>query len=251
MTLCIAIVKPVGKEITDEAIRNSAASNRDGGGYAFVGPKGKLVVKKGYFNVEKFIEDYRADEALYGSTSPALLHFRISTGGGVTVDNCHPFEYKHGALIHNGYFFSGSADKSDTRILVEAVGDKLTAKNVKEHSDKLSKAFAGSKVAILFKDRSFAIINEPSGMWDGGVWYSNGSFRRGVVSTRPTAGPVHTPGGAVRTPVAPSCAIPASSNLALVGDADDEVADWELEWGYRAGELTRTGGRYFPGRGMD
>lgn len=187
--MCIAIVKPIGTTISDEHLRNSAASNRDGGGYAFVEADGKMLVRKGYFNVDKFIEDYRADEERLGATSPALIHFRISTGGGVSVDNCHPFLFKHGALIHNGWFFSGYGDKSDTRLLMEDIGEHLTKARVESNKKELGEHFGmNNKVAILFRDRTVSIINEERGTWEEGVWYSNTTFRRSVMSTYYGAG---------------------------------------------------------------
>lgn len=186
--MCIAIVQPVGGIITDEEIRSCAAANPHGGGYAYV-HKGKVVVKKGYFNVEKFLEDYRADEAKFGKKSPFLLHFRISTGGKTNEENCHPFEYEHGAMIHNGYFFSSFGDDSDTNVFVQKLGPRLSKEAVAAHTDKLSEFVGSNKVAFLFHDRSYSILNARQWTEHNGTIFSNTSYRR-IISTyrAPTAG---------------------------------------------------------------
>lgn len=231
--MCIAIVKPIGAQITDDAIRNSAAANAHGGGYAFVTKKGKVLVRKGYFNVEKFIEDFRKDEAIHGGQSPALLHFRISTGGKTNEENCHPFEFKHGALIHNGYFFTATEEHSDTNLLVQAIGDHLTKKACEENKTLLARELGtGNKVAILFRDRTVSIINEIAGSWSDGVWFSNGSFRMGVTSRRP--------GPAVSSPIGtvPAASVGAACSSHHIYDADT----WDdIPFNQRGDILTRDG----------
>ena len=183
--MCIAILKPIGAAISDVALENSFHSNPQGAGYAFVGKKGRMVINKGFFDIKAFIEAYRKDELRYGDSSPALIHFRIATGSNVNEENCHPFQFKHGAFIHNGWFFSSTKEKSDTNLLVESVGEWLTKDKVLVHKEELAKHFGHNKVILLYRDKSTVILNEDAGVWDNGVWYSNTSFRRGVVSRVP------------------------------------------------------------------
>ena len=217
--MCIAILKPIGANITDDEIRNCARANREGGGYAFVGKKGKMWVRKGFFDVEKFIEAYREDEKKFGQTSPALLHFRIATGSKVNEDNCHPFVFKHGALIHNGWFFPSTQEKSDTRLLTERIGDWLTRDRAIKHREELSKYFGHNKVVLLYRDKTAVILNEDAGTWHNGVWFSNGGFRNYSVGFRP----------------GPSCAVGTASRKAGENDPYDDTENFDNEldelWG--------------------
>lgn len=180
--MCIAIVKPAGREVTDEIFQRCAQINRDGIGYAFV-ENGRVRVKKGYF-MEKdtdtlggFIPDYRADLARVGATSPFFIHFRASTGGGRTPENCHPFLFHDGALMHNGYFFSAGATKSDTNLLTEGISKHLKKDKVLAAKEELEKFWGkNNKVGLLYTDMSYVIINEDEGVWDNGVWYSNRGY---------------------------------------------------------------------------
>lgn len=227
--MCIAILKPIGAEITDEEIRNCAYSNAQGGGYAFVGRKNRMWIRKGFFDVNKFIEAYREDERKFGHTSPALLHFRIATGSKVNEENCHPFAFKHGALIHNGWFFPSTHEKSDTRILTERVGDWLTKERAIAHKEELSKYFGHNKVVLLYRDKTAVIFNEKAGTWHNGVWFSNTGFRSGSVGVRPGPG-----GSTCAVGTASIRGVPATGAANLPNEYDDgetfedEVTTWDM-----------------------
>lgn len=218
--MCIAILKPIGANITDEELNNSFNSNRQGGGYSFVGKKGRMVVRKGFFDFVSFLEAYRADEKRWGENSPALIHFRIATGSKVNEENCHPFEFKHGTFIHNGWFFSSTLEKSDTNIFVEKVGDWLTKDRAVAHKEELGKHFGYNKVVILYRDRTALILNESSGQWHNGVWYSNGGFRNNSVGFRP--GPNGT-NATVQT--APACGVGVAFRREASPLGDEEEFD--------------------------
>lgn len=180
--MCIAIVAPAGKVVRPEHLREAHNSNNDGSGYAYVDKdSNKVVIKKGYFTAEAFTEAYqRTLEEGHGETSPMLLHFRIATMGKVERDNCHPFAIDNGALIHNGILFYGvdrsGKDRSDTRIFAEYVGKSFTYDRVNRNMKFLKNLARSNKIALLFDDRKYAIINEDLGLWDDGIWYSNRSY---------------------------------------------------------------------------
>lgn len=75
--------------LTYDEIKNMALSNPHGMGWmANIG--GIIKYKKGYFNVDKFYNDYvslRKNKKLID----IALHFRIGTGSAIDVANCHPF----------------------------------------------------------------------------------------------------------------------------------------------------------------
>lgn len=176
--MCIAIVKTIDGAITDDALRNSEDANPHGAGYAFV-KEGKVVVKKGFFKIDDFIKAFREDEKAHGTDTPFILHFRWATCGLKDVANCHPFPTKHGAMMHNGHFYTSSTDKSDSAEIADELGEYLSKENVMMKLEELESVFNHNKVALLYHDKSFAIINEDLGKWDNGVWYSTDVYKYG------------------------------------------------------------------------
>jgi hypothetical protein len=69
---------------------------------------------------------------------------------------------------------------SDTRVFNHAILQQLPDAWWKNDATiaLLSYYAKGSKLVFLRNDSSYFIINEEDGLWDGGVWYSNTSFRR-------------------------------------------------------------------------
>jgi predicted glutamine amidotransferase len=171
--MCVAILRTPAGKLSDAVLKACFENNSHGAGFAFAA-KGKVAVRKGYFTFDDFLTAFRPVEEEMGDKGPMLVHFRISTGGTKTALNCHPFLFKHGALIHNGHFFSVSGDESDTNTLVKAIGDDLTRTGVRLHKEALEKSFGkGNKVALLYNDASYEIINESEGHWIDGNWFSN------------------------------------------------------------------------------
>lgn len=182
--MCIAIVKPKDKVISKERLKICCDANPDGMGFAFCKNDNVYIMK--YLNdFEKFYEDYSKVE----TTSPMLIHFRIATHGGVTIENCHPFALNNNmALIHNGVI-SGYGDKekkSDTRDFIDKVIGNISHKAWRNASfrELVGKAIGYSKLGILDTKGNTYIINEDKGYWDDGVWYSNKSYEPKVVTTK-------------------------------------------------------------------
>jgi hypothetical protein len=172
---------------------------------------------------------------------PLILHFRWATHGEVNVENCHPFELKDGALIHNGVISGmgtssyskyytppkGKAceaecdDRSDTREFVEdyladmGVSELLSAKKLIEHT------IGYSKLVTIHHDGSVHIFNERSGHWRNGVWYSNDSYKPAkALSANPmNLVPKTAPDYHGTTKYTPSVAIPTDEDD--TGDAPD------------------------------
>ena len=111
--MCIAIANLKNKALTDEQIENCWANNNDGGGILYK-EDGILKAYKNLDSLPKFLAKYK--DVI--TKSNCLLHFRISTAGGVNVKNCHPFFINQDlGYIHNGVIHKYSnvvADQSDT-----------------------------------------------------------------------------------------------------------------------------------------
>lgn len=177
--MCLAIVKPKGIQVPRAHLQCGWQHNPDGAGYSFV-KDGKVVFRKGYMKLKDFLNTYEVDEAT-NQESNFLIHFRITSQGSSTADNTHPFPIEGGALIHNGTL-TGTGSKfgvgpSDTSLFANMFSKNLTYDFVQTHKSKLNLAIRGSKIATLYDDGSYQIINEDEGHWDKGVWYSNYSYK--------------------------------------------------------------------------
>jgi glutamine phosphoribosylpyrophosphate amidotransferase len=182
--MCMAILALPGSLIPEEHIERAWRVNSDGGGFAYVNKledgSSKVVVNKGYRVLDRFLQAYNATVAQGGhfKSHPHILHLRYRTAGTHATENVHPFEIPGGALMHNGtLFWVDRGYKSDTNLFAEEFGASLTHDKVKENMVALNKALSGNKIAMLYDDGKYAIINEHCGIWKNGIWYSNGGFR--------------------------------------------------------------------------
>lgn len=185
--MCVAIFQKPGAIITQKGMEAGWRSNRDGGGFAYHdATQNKVVIRKGYMELDKFYEAYMEAVEEHGKDSPFLVHMRIRTSGATNANNTHPFPIKGGALIHNGTFFTPSLKyagpkddlKSDTRVFAENLYNILTYEDVKAAQDNILKAVGTyNKIVFLYDDGRHLILNENRGMWMDDVWYSNSSCR--------------------------------------------------------------------------
>lgn len=177
--MCLAVFKPPGVSIDTAKLHKGWISNSDGAGFAFV-KDGKVVVSKEHMTWKELLEAYtNAHKA--NPNSPFLIHFRIRSMGARNSENTHPYQYEHGAMIHNGSLTGTAAvydkGKSDTALFIEKYGKEFTFEFLNEHKDEMGKAVGWNKLAFLFDDGKHVIINEGQGVWDNGSWFSNHSFK--------------------------------------------------------------------------
>lgn len=178
--MCIAIMKPAGKDVSDDAIKECFKRNPDGAGFAWHVPSDDHIeIQKGFFNAEMFIAAYRENVT---TDHTAMLHFRIATIGPKNEENCQPFRTNHGVLSHNGpclnrSLCSGTKSMSDSMQFAEELVKDHTRDEIIKNAVFLSYFIGSEKVVFLFNDGNFVIINEAQGAWDGGVWYSNSSYK--------------------------------------------------------------------------
>ena len=160
----------------------------------FVDPEDKIQIHKS-MKMKEYIGRLKEYHTTYGETSPFVAHFRISTQGGVNLENAHPFPVNADlAMAHNGIIsqFSGpNARKtglSDTRLFVLNVLRKLPPDFLSNEVaiDLIRSFVGGDKLVFLGIDKSLSIFNEKAGILDEGVWYSNGGFKSWARYTRNT-----------------------------------------------------------------
>lgn len=175
--MCLALLKRPGAYLPDEYLRTAWQNNPDGAGYMFA-DSGKLTIDKGYRSVDTFLAAFRRTESKHREC-PRVLHFRWATHGDKIESNCHPFQVFPGiGMAHNGILpidmpYNGA--QSDTAHFVEllqAIGspDMLHAASLG-----LLARWIESDNKLVFLDRlgTCHIVNESSGKWVDGCWYSN------------------------------------------------------------------------------
>jgi len=201
---CLIIAKPENVELPPE--KNLWAGydwNDEGAGFAYVDEeKNQLVVKKGYFKYNKFLQ---AIEPL--KKKELLIHFRkASPGMNVCKEMCHPFFYESKrlpqfqfAMVHNGRLdWHSDFKNSDTANFAE----QMLWPILEEHPWFLdtfqgkmfmyraiqTKEYQPNKMVIMRYDReakksTVVIINAQAGVNDMGCWFSNKSYIPFVAQT--------------------------------------------------------------------
>lgn len=187
--MCIAIVKPKGVNLpSKETLQTCWDNNPDGAGFCY-NDGHNVVIHKGYMDFKSFYNAFKICARNNNFVNKDVaIHFRISTGGGVTPQNTHPFMISHrmkdlrktfskckDAFIHNGIIQGyGSKDYSDT---MQYVTDIIA--NIKDidHSGALINRLADEKHS------RFAVVTRNGyllgGDWtkDNGIFYSNGTYK--------------------------------------------------------------------------
>lgn len=189
--MCLAIFKPTGNDISIDNLKRGWEANDDGAGFCYIDNAGEIVIEK-FMTWEEFEQAYVPAVEAYGDCSPFLIHFRITSKGTTSIDNCHPFRVSDDmAIIHNGTISNIDIDKldkrSDTRIFAEEylpnIGEAILD-NI--YLFEVTEGFLGySKVCILHRTRGVFILNEEMGHWndEDGCWYSNKSYEPKRVCT--------------------------------------------------------------------
>lgn len=193
--MCVIAVKPSGVDIPKEQrIKEMWDTNKDGAGFMYRDADGNVVISKGYMTYEDF------DRALLELSEkhdvkdiPMILHFRITTHGGTSAENTHPFPVTSNVkalqaldvkaklgVAHNGIISSVKDEKtlSDTQVYIRDVLSAFRRQGGENFLDKYEKpinsTIGASKLAFLDE---FGIITtfgkfEKSND-DDGLMYSN------------------------------------------------------------------------------
>lgn len=128
--MCVIAYQKKGQDLLKYTeICNMAKTNPHGMGW-MVNLGGKIYYKKGYFNVDKFYDDY-VELMHKNDLVDIALHFRIGTGSAIDVANCHPFpltsnkkriKSSHGScdvgVMMNGIIGQSTNEFSDTALYI-------------------------------------------------------------------------------------------------------------------------------------
>lgn len=174
--MCLASFIPAGLTMPDAYVREAVAQNPHGAGIAYA-RDGEVHIVKGIFRVATLLRHLESLAAY-----PRAVHMRWATHGSVSKGNCHPFRVARDcAVIHNGIITGyGSKKRSDTAHFTEnmlkpsyldrSLFDVASVKALEWYVG------AGNKLVILHAEGAPTILNESSGHWRDGIWYSNESY---------------------------------------------------------------------------
>lgn len=182
--MCLAIYQPAGKQIPESNLLEGFKNNPHGAGFMYFDEDGQLKTFRS-MDFKPFIDEYEKQWALHGQDSPFAIHFRWATHGTTNIDNVHPFRMNENvAVLHNGVLPCKIVDNkmSDTAAFVRDYLGNMP-RNWQDNEflfDMVEEYCSGSKLVIMTNDPDAEycayIVNESSGHWDEGVWYSNSSY---------------------------------------------------------------------------
>ena len=193
--MCIAIFLPSYKKLDFATLKRCDAANPDGFGFAFFDDKMLRIqkyVEPQLNDMDKHINDFISLRERF-IDKPFLVHFRIATHGKITTRCCHPFKinddmvFCHNGILRYDYGVNATSNDSDTMMFNKNILQKLdkeTLNNVIKRKDKAMKQLlegyigGGNKMILLNREGHFCILNEDLGIWDGGIWFSNTSYKK-------------------------------------------------------------------------
>ena len=205
--MCIIVAKPAGvARPTEDVLKTCWNNNSDGAGFMYRDPRtGKVIIKKGYMHYKEFIK--AIEDSNLTDEDAIVYHFRITSSGGTSPENTHPFPISRNmddlkllklscgvGMAHNGVLGSGKGTHSDTQLYItEVLSEPTVLKGILSGNKVITKLveadITGSKFAILDKSSLLLLgsgwikgseTDEPS------LYYSNSSYKaRTYVYTKP------------------------------------------------------------------
>jgi predicted glutamine amidotransferase len=90
--MCIIVIKPAGIKLpATKTIENCWYNNSDGAGFMYAAG-GSVHVEKGFMSLKAFKDALkRLEKSIDVVNTPMVMHFRITTHGGTSPGNTHPF----------------------------------------------------------------------------------------------------------------------------------------------------------------
>lgn len=182
--MCIAIANKKGNPLSKKQFMNSWDNNSHGGGMLYK-ENGKLKCHYELTDKDAFYKIYSSKI----NKSSVLLHFRISSKGARTQQNCHPFMVNSElGFIHNGTIHTGLKDYGKERSDTWAFNDQVLKElppNFCEYPvilDMINSKIGLSKFAFMDVNENFTIIGADKGEahYDEktGNWFSNKSYQK-------------------------------------------------------------------------
>lgn len=185
--MCVAIYKPAGIACPSiETLKQCWDANPDGAGIAWrtADAENPLHIEKGFMNWKEF-ETYWKAEQISSYTGDLFIHFRITTHGGTSEGNTHPFPIVdsdialkamscdcRNVLMHNGILpvVPDSKDISDTMMLCKLIARGRFEERPQELMNLVNDIIGTNKLIMMDKHGVYM-----AGQWQeiDGVYYSN------------------------------------------------------------------------------
>lgn len=195
--MCIIVYKPTGVKIPSKKILHTCwDNNSDGAGYMF-NFNNRVIIKKGFMTFNKFYKSLNSDYKKYdGDNKTFIMHFRISTQGGVNKECTHPFPLSKEmsdlrklqcttdiGIAHNGIIsltsvgYNKQVTYSDTMsFITDYLSLIIKDRNYYKDPDTISliSKLVDSKLAIMDGSGTTTLIG--TFIEDNGCYYSNASY---------------------------------------------------------------------------
>ncbi len=194
--MCIIVVKKSGIEMPEkDTLEECFRCNKDGAGYMYYSEERKrVIIQKGFMDFDSF---YKAiEKENFTKDNNVIMHFRISTAGGIKPEICHPYPITNNVdalkflschcawgMCHNGCISNDHGpDMSDTmKFVIDILCSPLIYPHLNtEHVWPILKGWAGNSRFALLNDKNKIITWGEGWQEEKGVMYSNGSFRKYV-----------------------------------------------------------------------
>ncbi len=198
--MCIIAIKPAGVKMPAvKTIENMWYNNDDGAGFMYA-KDGNVHIEKGFMILKDFKDALkRLEKSIDTTSAPMVLHFRITTHGGTSAGNCHPFPITEKlpllqmtkskatlAVAHNG-IIDIKPSKKDISDTMEYIITQLTP--LYQLKKDFYKQPAGKKLVYNFIKSKMAFLDgsgriETVGDFiagDDGLMYSNSSYKARTV----------------------------------------------------------------------
>jgi predicted glutamine amidotransferase len=185
--MCIILVKPAGEGIPDYSlIEKCFKANPDGAGIMFRDCN-HVHIDKGFMSphpLMEYLDTLEDDDEI--SARDVVIHFRLSTHGGISPECTHPFPISHSiddltslsincdaAIAHNGILYQYAPKKgtgiSDTMIFVS----EMARNGIDEKKHFMVKNGMGQKFTLMTIDHLFIYGDF---IYDQGFYFSNSSY---------------------------------------------------------------------------
>lgn len=200
--MCIVVYKKIGQSLPSrDILKNCFINNPDGAGFMY-NFKNKVIIEKGFMTWEAFdVALSNVENKIDVRKSAMVLHFRITTQGGINQECTHPFPLSSKmddlkllrttsdiGVAHNGIISLTSTyskvDYSDTmKFITDYLSLIIESKDYYKSKNKLKliQRLCGSKLAILDSNGHCELIGDF--IENNGIYYSNSSYAQAKTKT--------------------------------------------------------------------
>lgn len=190
--MCVIAYKPAGvNPPSEDILMNCFDANPDGAGIAIIRPTADAVdIYKGFMDFDKFMD---FSKCVVTADDIVGYHFRITTAGGTSPQNCHPFPvsthvedlkalsfHTRFAMLHNGIIGQGDSKLklSDTQLYIKNTLAPRHMQSIAAESGRISLETKGSRVLLMDgRTHEVAMLGDGWVQDKDGCSYSNNSFR--------------------------------------------------------------------------